>query len=147
MKRFIQYPLRGNADFVLAHLKTDITRKKMSDIPCFQFSAYLPGERARMRDLKELLVAVIEAGDWADETTRSLSDHYPAQHNIAQTQFIRRRNGDLYVPIAGSSKIGITITKDGEVYVPKVWYTEGQTQTQWGRFEAAIRCAIKAGGG
>jgi len=147
MNRFIQYPLRGSADFVLAHLKTDIARKKMSDIPCFQFSAFLPGEQARLRDLKELLVAVIKAGDWADETTKLLSDHYQAKHNLPMPKAIKRRNGNWFVPINGSATVGITVTPDGIIHVPFIWIREGQTQTQWGQFEAAIRAAIKAAGG
>lgn len=146
MKRFMQWQLRGSADFVLAHFKTTLNRQQPSDIPCFQFSAFLPGERARLRDLKDLLSAVIQAADWADESTKNLSDHYPAQHNLPTPKFIRKRNGDLYVPIAESTTMGITITADGYVHIPFIWYREGQTQTQWGRFEAAAREAIMLGG-
>lgn len=146
MARFFQQLLRGSADFVLVHFKTDLLRSKPTDIPCFQFSAFLPAERARMRDLKELLAGVIATADWADQATKPLSDHYPAQHNLPLPRPIRRRNGDIYVPINGAVA-GITITADGYVHVPFIWYREGQTQTQWGKFEAAIRSAIKAGGG
>lgn len=142
MVRFIAYPLRNNKDFVLAHLKTDITREVKRDTPCFQFSAFLPGEQATKHDLKELLAAVVRAGDWADEITKGLSDHYPAHHEFVQTICIKKRNGDVFIPLSKTAKPGITLTKSGEVQIPRLWFTEGTTQVYWGDFEAAIKLAL-----
>ena len=121
-------------DFALCHFKRDI--------PCFQFSGFGDQDLAGVSELKSLLKGIITLGNFADVTTKGLSDHYPAQHNLDPLPALKR-GGVVRVPIEPNNyKVCITIHHD-RVLVPFVWYTEGTTQEKWGRLEAAVRETIR----
>lgn len=126
--------IKVNNDMVLCHFKRDI--------PCFQFTGFQFADVAGKKELKQLLKAVVNVADWADETSKPLSDHYPAQHNIKPEQALRVGK-KIRLPFSRRDpSIYITVWLD-RVEVPAVWYNSGKTQEDWGRFEAAIRETIR----
>lgn len=121
-------------DFALCHFKRDV--------PCFQFSGFSIADKAGEKELRALLKAVVNLADFADETTKGLSDHYPAQHGLKPLPALKR-NGTVRVAIEPNNlQTHITITHEG-IIVPFLWFNEGTTQEKWGRFEAALRETIR----
>lgn len=126
--------IKLSSDMVLCHFKRDI--------PCFQFTGFQPADMAGVKELKQLLKAVVNLADWADETSKPLSDHYPAKHGLEPAQALKR-NGAIRLPLdRRNPSVYISIYHD-YVEVPAVWYNSGKTQESWGKFEAAIREAIR----
>lgn len=121
-------------DFALCHFKRDV--------PCFQFSGFSAEDKADEKQLRYLLKAVVNLADFADQTTKGLSDHYPAQHGLKPLPVLKR-GGLVRVPIEPNNlQTHITIAHD-HVAVPFLWFNEGITQEKWGRFEAALRETIR----
>jgi len=121
-------------DFALCHFKRDI--------PCFQFSGFSAADKAGEKELRSLLKAVVNLADFADQTTKNLSDHYPAQHGLKPIP-ARKRGGLVRVAIEPNN-LQTHITIDYQfVTVPFLWFNEGTTQEKWGRFEAALRETIR----
>lgn len=113
------------------------------DIPCFQFSGFLRDDRAGKPEMKQLLKAIVNLGDWADAVTLKLSDHYPAQHGLAPLKPLRTATM-IRLPISPVDlQTYIKFGGTNVFEVPAVWYQAGQTQTAWGRLESAVREAIR----
>lgn len=125
-------------DFALCHFKRDV--------PCFQFSGFSAEDKVGVPELRRLLKAVVNLADWADEMTKALSDHYPAQHGLKPVPALKR-GGVIRVAIDPKNlPVCITVYPD-RVVVPFVWYNEGTTQEKWGRLEAALRETLRLIGG
>ncbi len=121
-------------DFALLHFK--------GDIPCFQFSGFSKSDKATEKDLKQLLAAIVKLADLADETTKGLSDHYPAQHAMKPAKPLKQGPA-IRLPLdARDPSVYISIWPD-YIEVPAVWYNAGSTQVKWGRLEAAVRETIR----